>query len=236
MKKPHECADLAELHAQYEVQNVTKNNAHNHDAKYGVDEIMSEIQKDPNAPKQVKIVARVYKQIMNGSLESINMLDDTAQAALTALVDYQGADAGYTQAMRDDIESFAKTYPYKDWDQAMFDAEKAKQVSMDNAVSNQLVNENPLVKGSRRELLHQIDVTFAAIAYDDVVTVYAESKNNGDATYSRTPTPVGTLAIAANESGTLQITINKQLLKNQIRYYISSKHSRTLTANAYLNG
>lgn len=171
--------------------------------------------------------------VTSGVKEFNVMADHPVGEAQRALLNALVTEGAVTASFRDACFSYANepNYPFanatqEDWD---------KQVSLDNPTVNILVNENPLVKGTR-ERLHQIDVELEAIPYDDVITVYAESKNNGDAGYSLTPTPVGTLRVEPNEFGKRQITINKILLKNQIRYYLSSKHNRTLTANTYLNG
>lgn len=114
-------ATLELAHAHFDPINLSKNDAVNHDATFGVVEIMGAILADELSSIQLKVTARIFKGIAGGILDSVNMLDATSQAALDVLV----ADGRYTQTMRDDVESRAKVYPYKDTTQVELDAAHA---------------------------------------------------------------------------------------------------------------
>lgn len=110
---------------------VTINDAVNHDAKFGIKEIMTEIPiavdafvaDNPAALDAAQVAglkrsARVFREaLLDGVLPRINVGDDTTQAALNALVGFGGPTTLYTQEMREDLEAMAeenvqKTFPW----------------------------------------------------------------------------------------------------------------------------
>lgn len=111
---------LAQLPVTTKIGYVTINDAVNHDARYGVAELMSEIAQladeqyanstiDAITHRRIKREARVFGQaIIGGVLPKINVGDATTQFALTELVNFGGPDQLYTQAMRDKLESMAE--------------------------------------------------------------------------------------------------------------------------------
>ena len=101
--------------AYFTTKNITKNEAVNHDTQFGVEEILDDVvtrtlTNAPNtdAEKMLMRSAKVFRKIINGMLEDINVMDATAQYVLTLLVQ----EGTYTQGMRNNIEAVAKVFPF----------------------------------------------------------------------------------------------------------------------------
>jgi hypothetical protein len=109
---------LAEIQAYKNFNDVSKNDIVNHDAIFGVTEIMDGIiAQSPES--SLKKEARIFKSICGGLLESVNVMDTTTQYAMDALI----ANSDYPPEAKTYLESKANiVYPFATATQADIDA------------------------------------------------------------------------------------------------------------------
>ncbi len=137
MKKPHDCADLTELHSQYLEKRVTPLELAKHDfecdAEDKIDVILSLAKTDEN--KLLKKAAKRFKKFLNGS-QDINVFDAMVQDALTVLVAHP--QSTYDIYDRNNLEGYAKEHIYKHWDQPMLDAAKLEKAAQGETFASEI--------------------------------------------------------------------------------------------------
>mgnify|MGYP005988493927 CR=1 FL=1 len=204
------CEDIIDT-----ISDVTKNNAFNHDARFGVSEIMSAIHNDTNSSAELKVITRIYANIMDGKLDNINMMDSTAQYSLDVLV----ADGRYTQAMRDNIEGYAKVFPFKEVTQEELDGARL-ETSLYVDTPHTLVGYPQLDDGNTNAVIltnKKVRIT-AMLAAAQPVDVKVDVFAHVDDTNTKTFTSVGyklfTITIPAG-----QLSKNTTVSKGQLSTY-----------------
>lgn len=111
MLKLSDFLTVADARSYGYVNTVPVNDAINHDAVHNVEPILDATLSNQSAPDNVKCACRVFKKIINGVLPDINIGDQVTQDALALMV--SSTECGYTQEMRDHIESLATVRPYE---------------------------------------------------------------------------------------------------------------------------